>query len=212
MNQDFYKRINDAKKLYVAEQMKKNANDHDGVTDNLPDKKIQNDMCCLNCKLTDGITIEKILVRSESGGLYMCKRCGNCGNIITKSDLPDHNELANEKQKYSFKKIKIKHLRETLNQFQCKESTEFVINHLKKTSKKLESILSTSREDSATKLVNSLKTNEPHYDSNNPTRYTQQQLNNFWNPISDEFKNDSDNSDSGDERPKPMKKKKDIKI
>lgn len=75
---------------------------------------------CLNCKLNSGITIEKILFQSE--GCYVCEKCGDYENVIMESELPSHKELANEKQKYPYKKIN--HLKEKLNQFQSKESAD----------------------------------------------------------------------------------------
>lgn len=64
--------------------------------------------------------IEKIL--DQSGGCYVCKKCGDYENVIMESELPSHKELANEKQKYPYKKIN--HLKEKLNQFQSKESAD----------------------------------------------------------------------------------------
>lgn len=69
---------------------------------------------CPNCN------IEKIL--DQSGGCYICKKCGDYENVIMESELPSHKELANEKQKYPYKKIN--HLKEKLNQFQSKESAD----------------------------------------------------------------------------------------
>lgn len=69
---------------------------------------------CTNCK------IEKLLIQSE--GCYVCKECGDSENVIMESELPSHRELANEKQKYPYKKIN--HLKEKLNQFQSRESAD----------------------------------------------------------------------------------------
>lgn len=71
-------------------------------------------VCCPTCG------IEKIL--DQSGGCYICKKCGDYENVIMESELPSHKELANEKQKYPYKKIN--HLKEKLNQFQSKESAD----------------------------------------------------------------------------------------
>jgi hypothetical protein len=69
---------------------------------------------CTHCK------IEKTLFQSE--GCYVCKNCGETEHIIMESEIPSHKELANEKQKYPYKKIN--HLKEKLNQFQSKESAD----------------------------------------------------------------------------------------
>lgn len=75
---------------------------------------------CPDCKLTKGIEIEKILFQSE--GCFVCRECGHTHHAIMESELPSHKELANEKQKYPYKKIN--HLKEKLNQFQSKESAD----------------------------------------------------------------------------------------
>lgn len=71
-------------------------------------------VCCENCGT------EMMLIQSE--GCYVCVKCGVSENIIMESELPSHRELANEKQKYPYKKIN--HLKEKLNQFQSKESAD----------------------------------------------------------------------------------------
>lgn len=78
------------------------------------DKIIQ----CYRCK------IEKTLFQSE--GCYVCKQCGDTEHIIMESEIPSHKEMANEKQKYPYKKIN--HLKEKLNQFQSKESADIPEN------------------------------------------------------------------------------------
>lgn len=75
---------------------------------------------CPDCKETKGTNVEKISFPSE--GCYVCKDCGHTEHIIMESELPSHKELANEKQKYPYKKIN--HLKEKLNQFQSKESAD----------------------------------------------------------------------------------------
>lgn len=76
--------------------------------------------CCPDCKKTKGIDVEKILFQSE--GCFVCKECGHTQHTVMESELPSHKELANEKQKYPYKKIN--HLKEKLNQFQSKESAD----------------------------------------------------------------------------------------
>lgn len=75
---------------------------------------------CPDCKINKGKEIEKTLFQSE--GCYICKECGHTQHVIMESELPSHKELANEKQKYPYKKIN--HLKEKLNQFQSKESAD----------------------------------------------------------------------------------------
>lgn len=84
--------------------------------------KVKNNkiMYCASCKELTGKDIEKILIQAE--GCYVCKECGDLEHVITESELPSHKELANEKQKYPYKKSN--HLKEKLNQFQSKESTD----------------------------------------------------------------------------------------
>lgn len=69
---------------------------------------------CTQCK------IEKTLFQSD--GCYICKKCGETEHIIMESEVPNHKELSNEKQKYPYKKKN--HLKEKLNQFQSKESAD----------------------------------------------------------------------------------------
>lgn len=76
--------------------------------------KTERIILCSNCK------IEKTLFQSE--GCYICKSCGETEHIIMESEMPGHKEIANEKQKYPYKKIN--HLKEKLNQFQSKESAD----------------------------------------------------------------------------------------
>lgn len=75
---------------------------------------------CPDCKITKGLDVEKYLFQSE--GCYICKECGHTNHVTMESELPSHKELANEKQKYPYKKIN--HLKEKLNQFQSKESAD----------------------------------------------------------------------------------------
>lgn len=76
--------------------------------------KIEKINYCSICKT------EKSL--SQSDGSYVCTSCGEVEFIIMESEIPNHKELANEKQKYPYKKIN--HLKEKLNQFQSKESAD----------------------------------------------------------------------------------------
>lgn len=64
--------------------------------------------------------IEKILFQSE--GCYTCLKCGEVEPIIIESEIPNHKDMINEKQKYPYKKIN--HFKEKLNQFQSKETAE----------------------------------------------------------------------------------------
>lgn len=73
---------------------------------------------CLNCN------VEKTLFQSE--GSYVCRKCGDTEPVIMESEIPSHKEMANEKQKYPYKKIN--HLKEKLNQFQSKESADIPEN------------------------------------------------------------------------------------
>lgn len=75
---------------------------------------VDNIVYCTQCK------IEKILIQSE--GRYVCKLCGETEITLTESETPNHKEMANEKQKYPYKKSN--HLKEKLNQFQSKESAD----------------------------------------------------------------------------------------
>ena len=63
---------------------------------------------------------EKTLFQAE--GCYVCRNCGETEHIIMESEIPSHKEMANEKQKYPYKKLN--HLKEKLNQFQSKESAD----------------------------------------------------------------------------------------
>jgi len=67
---------------------------------------------------------EKTLFQSE--GSYVCRKCGHTEAVIMESEIPSHKEMANEKQKYPYKKIN--HLKEKLNQFQSKESADIPEN------------------------------------------------------------------------------------
>jgi|SaaInlStandDraft_6_1057023.scaffolds.fasta_scaffold26935_2 hypothetical protein len=75
---------------------------------------------CPECLELKGQKIEKVSLQSE--GCFVCKECGHTENVIMESEIPSHKELANEKQKYPYKKIN--HLKEKLNQFQSKESAD----------------------------------------------------------------------------------------
>jgi predicted RNA-binding Zn-ribbon protein involved in translation (DUF1610 family) len=76
--------------------------------------RVDNIVYCSHCK------IEKILVQSE--GRFVCKVCGETEITIMESEIPNHKEMSNEKQKYPYKKSN--HLKEKLNQFQSKESAD----------------------------------------------------------------------------------------
>ena len=75
---------------------------------------------CPDCKINKGKDIEKTSFQSE--GCYICRECGHTQYVIMESEIPSHKEMANEKQKYPYKKIN--HLKEKLNQFQSKESAD----------------------------------------------------------------------------------------
>jgi hypothetical protein len=69
---------------------------------------------CYNCD------IEKILIQTD--GCYVCQQCGEIENSIIETEIPNHKDIINDKQKYPYKKIN--HLKEKLNQFQAKETID----------------------------------------------------------------------------------------
>jgi hypothetical protein len=84
---------------------------------------------CTTCNL------EKILCQSDA--YYVCGKCGETEYIMIENEISNHKEINEKQQKYPYKKVN--HLKEKLNQFQSKESSDvsdeicnIVINDLKK--------------------------------------------------------------------------------
>jgi len=91
--------------------------------------KAKKQLHCVKCNN------EMILHHLE--GCYICNKCGEVEYVIMDVELPNNKELANEKQKYPYKKIN--HMKEKLTQFQAiesatvpEESCNFIRNELRR--------------------------------------------------------------------------------
>jgi hypothetical protein len=69
---------------------------------------------CTNCN------IEKILC--PDAACYVCKECGETEHILIENEISTHKGDVEKQQKYPYKKVN--HLKEKLNQFQSKESSD----------------------------------------------------------------------------------------
>jgi hypothetical protein len=74
-------------------------------------------------KLCDNCHIEKTLMQSE--GMYVCRKCGECENIIIESEVPNHKDALNEKPRYPYKRVN--HLTEWLNQLKLVTEIVYMI-------------------------------------------------------------------------------------
>lgn len=76
--------------------------------------KISKTIYCSKCN------IEKILCHSDA--CYTCKECGETEFILIENEITTHKGDTEKQQKYPYKKVN--HLKEKLNQFQSKESSD----------------------------------------------------------------------------------------
>jgi hypothetical protein len=76
--------------------------------------KVSKTVYCTNC------SIEKILCQSDA--CYVCKECGETEYILIENEVSTHKGDVEKQQKYPYKKVN--HLKEKLNQFQSKESSD----------------------------------------------------------------------------------------
>lgn len=76
--------------------------------------KVSKIVYCTHCN------IEKILCQSDA--CYVCKECGETEYILIENETCTHKGDIEKQQKYPYKKVN--HLKEKLNQFQSKESSD----------------------------------------------------------------------------------------
>lgn len=76
--------------------------------------KVSKVVYCTHCN------IEKILCQSDA--CYVCKECGETEYILIENETTTHKGDVEKQQKYPYKKVN--HLKEKLNQFQSKESSD----------------------------------------------------------------------------------------
>lgn len=76
--------------------------------------KVSKIVYCTHCN------IEKILCQSDA--CYVCKECGETEYILIENETTTHKGDVEKQQKYPYKKVN--HLKEKLNQFQSKESSD----------------------------------------------------------------------------------------